>query len=144
MQQEDSLYVVSNAGCAEKDLAHIRSQLAKFQQQGGEVEFNVIDDHSLIAIQGPKAAAALQELVKEDLSTFPFMNGKHLDVNGIPCHVARSGYTGEDGFEVIITINIIIIIRKTCDFLNNRDNINSNSIFFLLYILVIYPYPRNC
>ncbi|CAO3654294.1 unnamed protein product [Cunninghamella echinulata] len=119
MQQEDSLYVVSNAGCAEKDLAHIRSQLAKFQQQGGEVEFNVIDDHSLIAIQGPKAAAALQELVKDDLSTFPFMNGKLLDINGIPCHVARSGYTGEDGFELSIPTPEIVNI--TAKLLSNPD-----------------------
>ena len=102
MQHEDSLYVVSNAGCADKDLAHIRKHLAEFQKKGGDVEFNVITDHSLIAIQGPKAAAALEGLVGKSLADFSFMHGKHLEVAGVPCHVARSGYTGEDGFEVSI------------------------------------------
>lgn len=100
MQHQDSLYVVSNAGCAEKDLAHIRKHLAEFQKKGGEVEFNVITDHSLIAIQGPKAAAALETLVGQSLADFSFMHGKHMEVAGVPCHIARSGYTGEDGFEV--------------------------------------------
>jgi aminomethyltransferase len=119
MQQEDCLYVVSNAGCADKDLAHIRKQLGLFQQKGGDVDFQVIDDHSLIAIQGPKAAAALEALVGKNLADFPFMNGRFLDVAGVPCHVARSGYTGEDGFEVneqyisanpwSLTINVSVV-----------------------------------
>jgi aminomethyltransferase len=100
MQHQDSLYVVSNAGCADKDLAHIRKHLQAFQNKGGDVDFQVITDHSLIAIQGPKAAAALEGLVGKSLSDFSFMHGKHLEVAGVPCHVARSGYTGEDGFEV--------------------------------------------
>ncbi|CAO3579786.1 unnamed protein product [Absidia cylindrospora] len=113
MQQEDCLYVVSNAGCADKDLAHIRKQLALFQQKGGDVDFQVIDDHSLIAIQGPKAAAALQELIGKDLADFSFMHGRFLDVAGVPCHVARSGYTGEDGFELSVpTPEIVTITEK--------------------------------
>lgn len=100
MQHDDSLYVVSNAGCADKDLAHIRKHLAEFQNKGGDVDFNVITDHSLIAIQGPKAAAALESLVGKSLNDFRFMHGKYMDVAGVPCHIARSGYTGEDGFEV--------------------------------------------
>lgn len=119
MQQEDCLYVVSNAGCADKDLAHIRKQLGLFQQKGGDVDFQVIDDHSLIAIQGPKAAAALEALAGKSLADFPFMNGRFLDVAGVPCHVARSGYTGEDGFEVTnrtckralrsLTVNVVVV-----------------------------------
>lgn len=100
MQQEDNLYVVSNAACADKDIAHIRKHLTEFQNKGGDVDFNIITDHSLIAIQGPKAAAALEELVGKDLNDFSFMHGRHMDIAGVPCHVARSGYTGEDGFEV--------------------------------------------
>ncbi|KAI8985109.1 aminomethyltransferase [Pilobolus umbonatus] len=112
MQHKDSLYVVSNAGCAEKDLAHIQKHLAEFQNKGGDVDFNVITDHSLIAIQGPKAAAALQSLINQDLSGFSFMNGKYMEIAGVPCHVARSGYTGEDGFELSVPTGEIVDITN--------------------------------
>jgi aminomethyltransferase len=99
-KHQDSLYVVSNAGCADKDLAHIGAQLKAFQNKGGDVDLKIIDDHSLIAIQGPKAAAVIEGLVGKSLQDFPFMDGRFMTIKGIECHVARSGYTGEDGFEV--------------------------------------------
>ncbi|CDH61042.1 glycine cleavage system protein t [Lichtheimia corymbifera JMRC:FSU:9682] len=112
MQQDDCLYVVSNAACADSDLAHIRKHLADFQNKGGDVDLQVIDDHSLVAIQGPSAAAALQELVGKDLNDFGFMHGKFMDLAGIPCHVARSGYTGEDGFELSVPTPEVVDITK--------------------------------
>lgn len=112
MQQEKCLYVVSNAACAIKDLAHIGKHLVAFQNQGGDVDLEIIDDHSLIAIQGPSAAKALEQLVGQDLNDFGFMHGKFMDVAGVPCHVARSGYTGEDGFEVIIIIMMMVDKRN--------------------------------
>ncbi|KAI9472253.1 MAG: hypothetical protein EXX96DRAFT_583421 [Benjaminiella poitrasii] len=112
MQHDNSLYVVSNAGCADKDLAHIRKHLAEFQKRGYEVNFEVITDHSLIAIQGPKAAAALESLVGKSLNDFSFMHGKHLEVAGVPCHVARSGYTGEDGFELSVPTEEIVRVTE--------------------------------
>lgn len=112
MQQENSLYVVSNAACADKDTAHIQHHLREFQNQGGEAEFNIIRDHSLIAIQGPSAAAALETLIDKDLKDFSFMHGRHLDIAGIPCHVARSGYTGEDGFELSVPTSEIVRITE--------------------------------
>ena len=51
-QDDKGLYVVSNAGCADKDLAHIRKQLADFQNKGGDVDVKVLDNVSLIALQG--------------------------------------------------------------------------------------------
>ena len=52
---------------------------------------------------GPKAAEVLQKGVGEDLSKLKFMNGRTMNVFGIDgCRVTRCGYTGEDGFEVII------------------------------------------
>ncbi|RUP46157.1 hypothetical protein BC936DRAFT_147284 [Jimgerdemannia flammicorona] len=123
MQQHDSLYVVSNAGCADKDLAHIHAHLKKFQDQGGDVEFNVIADHSStkcisnrppvpLPKPGPKAAQALQTLVGQDLTDFKFMTGSLLKLNGVECHVARSGYTGEDGFEISVPTPEIVFITE--------------------------------
>ncbi|KAJ2818651.1 hypothetical protein IWW50_005740 [Coemansia erecta] len=101
-QQKDSLYVVSNAGCADKDLAHLQKHAKIFQDQGADVEVRKIEDHSLIALQGPAAQKALEQLAGVDLAQMAFMTGQFVDIAGVPCHVARSGYTGEDGFELSI------------------------------------------
>lgn len=101
-KQADHLYVVSNAGCADKDLAHIQSQLKKFQNEGGDVNVEVITTHSLLALQGPKAALGLQNLVSEKLNQMSFMTSRTLSIKGIECIVSRVGYTGEDGFEISV------------------------------------------
>jgi aminomethyltransferase len=60
-------------------------------------------DNGILALQGPKAAETLQRLVSEDLSKMCFMSAKPMEVAGIgDCFVARSGYTGEDGFEIAV------------------------------------------
>lgn len=51
-KHEDHVYIVSNAGCADKDLAHIRAHLAEFQKDGGDADLKIIDDHALLALQG--------------------------------------------------------------------------------------------
>ncbi|KAJ1831993.1 hypothetical protein LPJ73_008042, partial [Coemansia sp. RSA 2703] len=111
-QQQDSLYVVSNAGCADKDLAHLLKHAKIFQDQGADVEVRKIEDHSLIALQGPSSQKALEQISGVDLSQMPFMTGQFIDIKGIPCHVARSGYTGEDGFELSIPTGEIADITK--------------------------------
>ena len=98
---ETSFYVVSNAGCAEKDLKHIREQMVKFKQKGGDVDVKVLD-MSLIALQGPKACSVLETLTSTVLNDFAFMSSRKMAIKGIPAYVSRCGYTGEDGFEVAI------------------------------------------
>ncbi|KAI3640884.1 hypothetical protein MIR68_001762 [Amoeboaphelidium protococcarum] len=97
--QKDHIFMVSNAGCADKDIAHIQKYLKKFGS--GNVQFQVLDEYSLLALQGPKSASILSQLsAKSDLNAFPFMSSQKMSLNGIKCLVSRCGYTGEDGFEI--------------------------------------------
>ncbi|KAJ9056920.1 hypothetical protein DSO57_1027682 [Entomophthora muscae] len=103
-KNKDHLYVVSNAGCAEKDWAHIQKHLQQYQDRGGDVDVEIIDTHSLLALQGPKAAKVLQNLVDVDLKEMNFMTSQILSLKGIICRVSRVGYTGEDGFEISVPL----------------------------------------
>ncbi|XP_071960263.1 aminomethyltransferase, mitochondrial-like [Antedon mediterranea] len=100
---DGTLYVVLNAGCADKDKAHIEEKLNNFKSTGGDVEFQTIPNRSLLALQGPSMAKVLQAGVQFDLSTLTFMKTAVMDVFGIPeCRVTRCGYTGEDGVEISV------------------------------------------
>ncbi|KAJ3311852.1 hypothetical protein HDV04_003592 [Boothiomyces sp. JEL0838] len=118
-ESEDAFYVVSNAGCADKDLAHIREQLAIFKKNGGDVNVDVLDHVSLVAIQGPSAAKVVEGLAKTNLDKFAFMTAKKLDLAGIPCYVSRCGYTGEDGFEISVPHEKVVELTETL--LNHPD-----------------------
>lgn len=99
----DYLYLVCNAGCADKDLAHFQSQLKRFNAEGGETEMEVLNDHALLALQGPASSAVLSPLTDTSLSELYFMQGVTATVAGVEgCRVTRCGYTGEDGFEISI------------------------------------------
>ncbi|KAL6758793.1 hypothetical protein V8C86DRAFT_2587918 [Haematococcus lacustris] len=98
----EELYVVVNAGCRDKDLAHIGQHLKAFKAQGKQVELTVHDDRGLLALQGPAAAEVLQALTSEPLSKLTFSSFKRFEAAGIPLWVTRTGYTGEDGFEISV------------------------------------------
>ena len=87
------LQLVVNAGRADHDIAHLEANL------GDEVEMSVRRERALLALQGPEAPAVLNRL-GVDLHGFYFMQVGHFEIAGIPCIVTRSGYTGEDGFEI--------------------------------------------
>ncbi|CAJ0955744.1 unnamed protein product [Ranitomeya imitator] len=92
------LYVVSNAGCAEKDSAHMQNKLQDFR--GRDVALEPVDC-ALLALQGPSTADVLRAGLSDDLSRLTFMSGITTAVFGIAgCRVTRCGYTGEDGVEV--------------------------------------------
>jgi len=86
------LFLVVNAACQDQDFAHLRANLP-----GCDVR--MLDDRALLALQGPKAAEALAALAP-DAPAQGFMTIREYNVAGIPCLITRSGYTGEDGFEI--------------------------------------------
>ncbi|KAN0032267.1 hypothetical protein ACTFIV_006148 [Dictyostelium citrinum] len=101
----DSLYVVVNAGCADKDISHINEKIKEFKSinSSNDVSMELLGDLSLIAIQGPATESILQKLVKDqDITTMEFMTQRPMTIAGVECIVTRCGYTGEDGFEISV------------------------------------------
>ena len=92
---EGSLYVVVNAGRKNEDYAHLAKHLDR------NVELKRWDDLSLVALQGPSAAAVLARLDPASRA-IGFMHSARLSLQGITAHVSHSGYTGEDGFEISV------------------------------------------
>ena len=91
-------YLVVNGATKWDDIAHLREHLPD------DVSINHMDDAALLALQGPEACAALERVTSGDkpLSELTFMKGAAFKIDGIDAWISRSGYTGEDGFEISI------------------------------------------
>jgi aminomethyltransferase len=89
------LVLVVNAACKEADEALLRAGLSEV------CEVRPLNDRALLALQGPKAAAALAKL-SAGVEAMRFMDAGPRQVAGFDCYVSRSGYTGEDGFEISV------------------------------------------
>jgi aminomethyltransferase len=90
----DSLYIVVNAACKDADFAHIQAKLT-------DAKLEIIEDHALLALQGPKAAEVLARYAPA-VRHMVFLTGQAVRINDVPCFITRSGYTGEDGYEISI------------------------------------------
>ncbi|MEP7221033.1 MAG: glycine cleavage system aminomethyltransferase GcvT [Novosphingobium sp.] len=94
----DGFYLVVNGATKWDDIAHLRMGLPD------EITLNHLDDRALLALQGPEAFAVLAPLVsgEQALSALSFMRGAWVTLAGAEAWISRSGYTGEDGFEISV------------------------------------------
>ena len=92
----DRLFMVVNGACKAGDIAHLQARI------GGRCKIEPQPDRALLALQGPRAVDALARLAP-GVQTLVFMTGGTFQVAGLPCIVTRSGYTGEDGYEISVS-----------------------------------------
>ncbi|KAK9385348.1 hypothetical protein V1515DRAFT_608341 [Lipomyces mesembrius] len=97
---DDKYYIVTNAACRAGDLAFLEEQ--KKLHGRSDIGHEILEEWGLLALQGPRAAEALQGLTDFDLTQLKFGNVGLVPVKGSKYWVSRSGYTGEDGFEISV------------------------------------------
>jgi aminomethyltransferase len=95
----EELYLVVNGATKWDDIAHLREHLPD------DITLNHLDEQALLALQGPKAAQALEQLVP-GVSALTFMAGAAFAWRGAPLWIGCSGYTGEDGFEISLPADV--------------------------------------
>jgi glycine cleavage system T protein (aminomethyltransferase) len=91
----DHLFLVVNAACKDADIAHMRAHLSD------ACDIDVIEDRALLALQGPVSEIVLSRL-SVDVAAMKFMDVVTTQILGVDCWVSRSGYTGEDGYEISV------------------------------------------
>ena len=100
------LFVVVNAGCKAADIAHLQAHI------GQRCQVRPLPERALLALQGPQAVTALSRL-NPGVAALTFMTGGAFELAGAECFVTRSGYTGEDGFEVSVHQDQAVTLART-------------------------------
>lgn len=100
----DHLFLIVNAACKAEDLAHLKAGLP-------DCDVTMVEDRALLALQGPKAETALARLVP-DVVDLRFMDVAIRRWDGIELWISRSGYTGEDGFEISVPDRFAVALAE--------------------------------
>lgn len=108
----DHLFVVVNAACKEQDVAHMRAHLSDL------CEIEELTDRALVALQGPSAEAALAKFAPE-VADMAFMEVRGISILSADCIVSRSGYSGEDGYEISVPRRAAVALVRAL--LDNPD-----------------------
>ncbi|KAF0138092.1 MAG: aminomethyltransferase [Rhodospirillaceae bacterium] len=110
MHGGDHLFIIVNAATCVADFAHMRTVLSD------EIRLTELTDRALLALQGPQAVGVMERLVPDTpfraSGALPFMNAMSLSVAGLACQVSRSGYTGEDGFELSVATDQAVTLAE--------------------------------
>lgn len=135
---EDSFYFVTNAGRRQEDLAFLQAEIEAYRSANGadSIKWEILDN-ALVALQGPLAASVLQPLIdpnagaEADLTTLGFGNCRSLHLvlsdgsrTAHPLLISRTGYTGEDGFEISIpTANAPSLPQQVVDLFLSQESV---------------------
>lgn len=92
---DSGLMIIVNAACKDKDFTYLKNHLSE------RCDFKELPDHALFALQGP-AAVTVMKKYSSAAAGLSFMHACETEINGMYCNISRSGYTGEDGFEISV------------------------------------------
>ena len=105
---DDEIFVIVNGACKAGDIAHIQQHI------GSRCQIITMPTHGLLALQGPQAVTVMSRLAAANsgIEKLVFMTGGRFTIAGADCFVTRSGYTGEDGFEISVSAEQTEMLAK--------------------------------